>query len=388
MVARKITVVQMLPELDSGGVESVTLETASFLAEQGHTSIVISGGGKMTGQLEKEGSRHITCRHIGEKTPRCLTYIIPLRKLLVSEHVDILHLRSRLPAWVGYIAWKSLPEKTRPRLVTTFHGFYSINAYSAIMTKGEKVIAISNVIADHLIAKYNVDNDRIAVIPEGINENLFSPEKVSRERIKNLSKQWGSGSTDSPTIMLPGRITRLKGHDVFIEALVKIKHLQWNAVCVGGWDQTSSYYNELVDLAQRSGLAHRITFTGDCTDMPAAYMLSDIVVSASKKPESFGRTSVEAQAMGKIVIATAHGGSLETIVHNKTGVLVKPGHVDSLADALKDALNRIPLDQNVVKKERSWIVENFSLSRMCRDTLNLYNHLLQQTTSPQTPRGF
>ncbi len=376
MVARKITVVQMLPELESGGVESVTLETAAFLAKQGHTSIVISGGGKMTDQLEKEGSRHIKWRHIGEKSPRCLPYIIPLRKLLVSEHVDILHLRSRLPAWIGYIAWKSLPEKARPRLVTTFHGFYSINAYSAIMTKGEKVIAISKAIAGHLNTQYHVDDDRVAVIPEGINENLFSPEKVAVERVNRMKTHWGVNSPQRPTIMLPGRITRLKGHDVFIKALAKIKHLQWKAVCVGGWDQTSSYYNELIDLVQRSGLSHRITFTGDCMDMPAAYMLSDIVVSASKKPESFGRTSVEAQAMGKMVIATAHGGSLETVVHNKTGVLVKPNHVDSLADALEDAINRIPIDKNAVKTARSWIVDNFSLSRMCRDTLNLYSSIL------------
>ncbi|MBC2709904.1 MAG: glycosyltransferase family 4 protein [Desulfosarcina sp.] len=376
MVARKITVVQMLPELESGGVESVTLETAAFLAEQGHKSIVISGGGKMADQLKREGSHHLTWHHIGEKSPRCLKYIIPLRKLLVTEHVDILHLRSRLPAWVGYIAWKSLPEKTRPRLVTTFHGFYSVNAYSEIMAKGEKVIAISKAIAVHINTKYDVDDDRIEVIPEGINENLFSPHTVSKERINKLSEHWGLGSTDSPVIMLPGRITRLKGHDVFIKALTRIKHLQWNAVCVGAWDQKSSYYNELVDLVQHSGLTHRINFTGNCTDMPAAYMLSDIVVSASKKPESFGRTSVEAQAMGKMVIATAHGGSLETVLHNKTGMLVKPDHVDDLAEALKDAINRIPLDMNTVKTARSWIVENFTLNRMCCDTLNLYDSIL------------
>lgn len=376
MVARKITVVQMLPELESGGVESVTLETAAFLADQGHKSIVISGGGKMADQLISEGSHHLTWHHIGEKSPRCLKYILPLRKLLAAEQVDILHLRSRLPAWVGYIAWKSLPEKGRSRLVTTFHGFYSVNPYSEIMTKGEKVIAISKAIADHINTKYDIDDDRIAIIPEGINENLFSANAVSKERTDKLSERWNFDSTDSPTIMLPGRITRLKGHDVFIKALTKIKHLQWNAVCVGGWDQKSSYYNELVDLVLHSELTQRINFTGDCTDMPAAYMLSDIIVSASKKPESFGRTSVEAQSMGKMVIATAHGGSLETVLHNKTGLLVKPDHVDHLSEALKVAINRIPLDMNTVNTTRSWVVENFTLSRMCRDTLKLYESIL------------
>lgn len=379
MVARKITVVQMLPELESGGVESVTAEMAAFIAGQGHRSIVISGGGRMVDALENAGTRHLTWRYIGEKSPRCLGSIFPLRNLLISRHVDILHLRSRLPAWVGYLAWKSIPKARRPRLITTFHGFYSINAYSRIMIRGEKIIAISNAIADHLKTEYGVDRKRMEIITEGIDENLFSPLAVSQERVFRLGEQWGIDPERKPLIMLPGRITRLKGHEVFINALAKLKHRRWHACCVGPWDEKSSYHTELLDLVEKMGLAARIQFVSNCTDMPAAYMLADLVVSASIKPESFGRTAVEAQAMGKMVVATAHGGSLETVLHNQTGLLVTPNHVDRLASAINDAINRIPLDEAAARMSRSWVLKKFTLKRMCTDTLDLYEKMAQET---------
>ena len=147
--ARSLTVVQMLPELEGGGVERGTLELGKYLAEHGHRSLVISAGGRLVGQLEREGSKHIPW-NVGSKSPICLKYILPLRRLLQKEQVDVLHLRSRMPAWVGYLAWKSLPKSKRPALVTTFHGFYSVNSYSAIMTKGDGIIAVSESIKKHI----------------------------------------------------------------------------------------------------------------------------------------------------------------------------------------------------------------------------------------------
>ena len=169
----------------------------------------------MVHELEREGSIHVKWPHIGEKSPRCLKYIFPLRALLLRELVNIVHLRSRLPAWIGYIAWKSLPEKKRPILVTTFHGFYSVNAYSAIMTKGEKIIAVSKTIADHIESAYGIDAERIIVIPRGVDENTFNPDHVTAERIQNLKARWGLQKDSNPVVLLPGRVTRLKGHDVF-----------------------------------------------------------------------------------------------------------------------------------------------------------------------------
>jgi len=371
-VARKITVIQMLPDMQSGGVESVTLETAAYLVKHGHRSMVISAGGAMADQLQREGSHHLTWPHIGEKSPRCLTYILPLATLLVTQRVDILHLRSRLPAWIGYMAWKHAQGRSATRLVTTFHGFYSVNAYSRIMTKGEMVIAISQAIAHHLKTVYRLDDSRMAIIPEGIDIGRFSPDSVSVERVSSLKRLWGIETADQPIIMLPARITRLKGHDRFIQALSAIRHLNWQALCVGAWDRGSSYQGELLKLAHQTGLDGRVMFAGECADMPAAYMLADVVISASKEPESFGRVAVEAQAMGKMVVATAHGGSLETVLAGQGGILAQPNQVDSMAAAIKEALARIPLSRHQVEATRLWIADRFSLERMGRDTLDLY----------------
>ncbi len=164
MVGGSIKVVQMLPDLVSGGVERGTLEVGKYLSDHGHDSLVISGGGRLVPQLEREGSTHLTWHQIGEKSPRCLRYFFPLRKLLVEEKIDILHLRSRLPAWIGYLAWKSLPENKRPALVCTFHGFHSINKYSSIIAKGEKVIAVSKAIKQHIKDAYHVSPVRIHLV--------------------------------------------------------------------------------------------------------------------------------------------------------------------------------------------------------------------------------
>lgn len=379
MVARPITVVQMLPGLEGGGVERGTLEMGAYLTEKGHTSIVISGGGRMVRQLEDQGSVHLKWR-TGEKTPVCLTVLIPLRRLLLREKVDILHLRSRLPAWIGYLAWKSLPRDRRPKLVTTFHGFYSVNPYSAIMTRGERVIAISNTIKAHIKDRYGISDDRIVVIYRGVDDSIFDPESIADHRLASLCSRWGLGDRDTkrPLIMLPGRITRLKGHDVFINSLARIRHLDWHGVCVGDTDENPGYMAELNALISRLGLEKRITFVGYCEDMPAALMLADIAVSAtSGTPEAFGRIAIEAQAMGTPVVASAHGGSLETLLPGKTGWLVTPGDTRTMADALARAISDAPMREAFGRYGRKWVRERFTVERMCGETLGLYQGLLQ-----------
>lgn len=379
MVARPITVVQMLPGLEGGGVERGTLEMGAFLTGRGHTSIVISGGGRMVRQLEDQGSVHLKWR-TGEKTPVCLTVLIPLRRLLLREKVDILHLRSRLPAWIGYLAWKSLPRDRRPKLVTTFHGFYSVNRYSAIMTRGERVIAISNTIKAHIKERYGISDDRIVVIYRGVDDSIFDPESIADHRLASLCSRWGLGDRDTkrPLIMLPGRITRLKGHDVFINSLARIRHLDWHGICVGDTDENPGYMAELNALISRLGLEKRITFVGYCEDMPAALMLADIAVSAtSGTPEAFGRIAIEAQAMGTPVVASAHGGSLETLLPGKTGWLVTPGDTRTMADALARAISDAPMREAFGRYGRKWVRERFTVERMCGETLDLYQGLLQ-----------
>lgn len=381
MVAGTIKVVQILPDLNEGGVEKGTLELGAFLTESGHQSIVISGGGRMVSQLESEGSRHLTWPHIGEKSPRCLKYFFPLRRFLLKEGVDIVHLRSRLPAWVAFLAWKSLPVKRRPVLITTFHGFYSVNFYSAIMTRGERIVAVSRTIADHIREAYDVAAERIVLIPRGVDEKLFNPENVTVERIRNLKERWGLNGNTDPVVMLPGRVTRLKGQDVFLQSLAGIKELPWKAIMVGESDATSEYTRILEKMVGDPDLRERVKFVGHCSDMPAAMTLADIVVSTSTKPESFGRTSVEAQAMRKPVIVSAHGGSLETVLDGKTGWHVKPGDSEALSACLRIALSDESVRKKMGVEGRKWVVSQFTVTKMCEKTVALYQELLLRKSS-------
>lgn len=376
MVAGPLTIVQMLPELEEGGVEQGTLELGKYLARHGHRSIVISGGGRLVGQLQAEGSEHVLW-HVGRKSPLTLRYILWLKKFLLREQVDILHLRSRVPAWVGYLAWKSLPASLRPRLVTTFHGFYSVNKYSAVMTKGEKVIAVSRAIEDHIESTYQVPAEKIVLIPEGIDVDYFDPHQVSRQRLQRLSEAWEISNSHTSLIMLPGRITRLKGHDLFLQSLALIKDLPWTAIFVGEFAKKSSYENELKQQIDALGLSQRVIFSGHCTDMAAAYLLSTVVVSAtSTQAESFGRTAVEAQAMGRPVIATAHGGSLETVLQQQSGWLVPPGDAEAFAAALREALTDADVLQKYGATGATWVRKNFTLALMCKRTVALYKSLI------------
>jgi len=376
-MAGSIKVVQILPDLESGGVERGTLEVGKYLADHGHTSVVISAGGRLVAQLEREGSTHLSWPHIGEKSPRCLRYIWPLRKFLVEEQVDILHIRSRLPAWVGYLAWKSLPENKRPAFVCTFHGFHSINKYSEIITKGDKVIAVSNAIKQHVQEAYHVPDSRIERIHRGFDEDIFNPERVAEDRVQKLREQWNITNNTFPIVMLPARLTRLKGHKVFIKSLAMLKEQEWIGLCVGDINEKSSYHTELMEFYHQSGVENKIHFVSHCDDMPAAMKLADIVVSSSIKPEACSRIIFEAQAMGTPVIASAHGGSPESIVDGKTGFLVKPGDAGSMAEALTLLISDRQKCEQMGENARHWVNENFTINMMCEKTLQLYHELLR-----------
>jgi glycosyltransferase involved in cell wall biosynthesis len=376
MVAESIGVIQILPELISGGVERGTLELSRFLVQRGHRSLVVSQGGALVERLQEEGGQHLRMPFIGEKSPRCLIHLWSLRKLFQMREFHIVHLRSRLPAWIAYLAWKSLPQDKRPRLVTTFHGFYSINAYSAIMTKGERVIAISRTVVDHIQKHYRIPRKKIRLIHRGIDSDIFHPSKVNAERIDRLKQKWGLDDR-YPIILLPGRVTRLKGHTVFLRALTYIRNMPWQAVCLGGFDSRSSFYHELNRLMDTLENRDRVQLVGHEDDMPAAYAAADLVISASTdKPEAFGRVSIEAQAMGRPVIASAHGGSLETVLHGRTGWLFAPGDALGLSRAIREALLRPDLARQYGLNGMRRVHLNFTTRQMCQSTLELYRQLL------------
>lgn len=374
MVAEPLTIVQILPELDAGGVERGTLEIASYLCEHGHRSIVISDGGRLLPALNACGSEHL-CWKIGEKSPATLKYLAPLRSLLIREKVDILHLRSRVPAWLGYLAAKSLPQSKRPAIVTTFHGFYSVHFASGIMARGDRVIAISDFIAGHIIKNYKVDRKKITVIHRGYDSRHFAPELVSQARIIGLKKKWGISANQSSIVMLPARITNWKGHMLFLEALSRLKDLGFCAVCVGDLEKNPSYAAEIKSKAKNLGLADKVKFVGHCDDMAAALYVADIAVSASIEPEAFGRVAVEAQAMGRPVVATAHGGSLETVKPGQTGWLVSPSDPAIMAEAISDAINNPDKRKIFGQQAAKWVAQHFTTDMMCKKTMAVYRGL-------------
>ena len=380
MVAKKLTVIQVLPEMDEGGVEGETLDFAIYLAQHGHRSIVISGGGRLVKQLEEQGVEHILWKHIGDKSIRCLKYIRKLRHFMIHEKVDVLHLRSRLPAWIGYLAWKMLDISERPALVTSFHGFYSVNSYSTIMTKGERVIAVSNVIKSHILENYDSDPTRIELIHGGYDENAFDPERLDDKRREALKHRWNIDDSKL-VVMLPGRLTTWKGQDVFIDALGKIKDLAFTAICVGDTEDNPSFTKKLRNQIDRLELGDKVKLVGHCQDMPAALSITDLVVSASSsQPEAFGKIAIEAMAMGKPIIATKHGGSLETIRHKETGWLVKPADPSSLADALRNAIEKKQELKEMGRAGRLWVRKHFTALRMCEKTVALYYDLIREKT--------
>ena len=375
MANEKLTVVQLLPELDEGGVEGETLDLAIYLANNQYRSIVISGGGRLVPFLEKNGCSHIHWPYVGEKSFRCLPYILKLRKFLIEEKVDILHLRSRLPAWIGYLAWKSLPFEKRPCLITTFHGFYSVNSYSAIMTKGERIAAVSETIKKHIVENYKVDCRKIHLIHGGFDTSIFAPDKVSEDRVQKLREKWlTSAQASGPIIILPGRLTQWKGQDVFIESLARLKHLPFTGLMIGDTEEHTSYTRKLHERLKHYEMEDRILLVGHCSDMPAALVLSDLVVSASStQPEAFGKVAIEAMAMGKPVIATAHGGSLETVIPGVTGWLVPPLDVEAMTTALKEALSDPAKVKTLGAQGRNWVNDKFTARTMCEKTVALYH---------------
>lgn len=375
-MSEKLTVVQILPEMEEGGVEGETLDYAVYLARQGHRSIVISGGGRMVPALEQAGCLHITWPCIGAKSFRCLKYISRLKQFMLEEEVDVVHLRSRLPAWIGYLAWKSLPPAQRPALVTTFHGFYSVNCYSTIMTKGERVIAVSETIKSHIIENYRAGAHKINIVHGGYDEKLFDPENIEPGRIEALRKQWAVPA-GIPVVMLPGRLTFWKGQELFIESLARNKEMPFYGICVGDTNENSSYTKKLREKIARHGLEDKLILAGHCDDMPAALALADIVVSASSsQPEAFGKVAIEAMAMKKPVIATAHGGSLETVVDNETGYLVPPSCSVSMAEAIKKMLASEESRRLFGENGANRVQRCFTARKMCEQTLAVYQELL------------
>lgn len=310
-------VLQVLPALNGGGVETGTLEVAQELVTKGHDSWVLSAGGSMVERLEQEGSTHVEW-DLGKKSLFTLRHIWRLRAWLVDQAFDVIDVRSRMPAWVVYLAWRGLPANARPKLISTVHGLYSVNAYSKIMCVGERVITVSQAARDYVTLNYpDVDTNKLVVIPRGIEPNQYYPEfQPSADWSAHFSAAFPDAA-GKQLITMPGRLTRLKGQTDFIRLmgrLVHQHHLPVYGLIVGGEDpKRRAYAQELRDLVAELNLAEHISFTGARTDIRELFAHSDLVVSLSSQPESFGRTVLEALSLGRPVVGYAHGGVAEIL---------------------------------------------------------------------------
>jgi glycosyltransferase involved in cell wall biosynthesis len=373
----RATVMQVLPALVQGGVERTSIEIASAVSEAGGRCIVVSAGGPMEHEVARARAEHITLP-VNSKNPFVIyANVSRLSKIIRENRVDIVHARSRAPAWSAWLAAK----RCKVPFVTTFHGVYSLggtlkNRYNAVMTLGKIVIANSTFIAGHIRKNYGIPLTRLRIIPRGVDLERFDSDKVQAQRVVALANDWRL-EDGLPVIMLPGRLTRWKGQSFFIEAIAALGRKDIRCLLVGSDQGRSNYRRELESLIEVNGLNEVVRIIENCTDMPAAYMLTDVVVSASMDPEAFGRIIPEAQALGRPVIATNHGGALETVIQGETGWLVPPGDTQALTSAIEGAL-ALNEDARKVLAEKAVanVREKFSKSAMCAKTLSVYNELL------------
>lgn len=369
-------ILQVLPELRSGGVERGTVEIARAIVQAGGVSLVASTGGPMASQLQKIGATHITLP-LASKNPFtiCLNSW-RLARIISKYKVDIIHARSRAPAWSAWLAAK----KTGCHFITTFHGTYGLKnewkrKYNSIMTRGELVISISHFIADHIQQNYDMDSKKIRIIHRGVDLQLFNPNAHRVQHMIELSKEWRLPE-ELPLILFPGRFARWKGQEVFIKALAKLPHRNFFAVLLGDDKGHQSYRHEIEKLIVESGLEGHVRIAKHTQYITEAYKLSKLVVATSIEPEAFGRVVLEAQAMGKPVITTNHGGPQETVIDKETGLLVPPNDAEALALAIDNVLS-MPQDlQKQVARDAISNAQLFSLDKMCEQTIRVYLELL------------
>lgn len=341
--ARTLTVVQLIPALHSGGAERSVLEVGQALVQAGHRSVVISAGGRMTEQLKAEGSEHITL-DVGRKSLLTLGRLGRLRRLLRELKPDVVHVRSRLPAWMGWWALKGMSP--RPHFITTVHGLNSPGRYSAIMLRGERIVVVSQTVRDYLISHYSkLDTGRIRIIPRGIDPEAFPYGHRPDENWQKAFFNEFPNLAGAPLLTLPGRGTRLKGHHDAIELVAELKQrgIDTRLLLLGVIEPgREAYVRELKELIQGRGVASQVVMTPPRSDVRDIYAMSALVLQLSNKPEAFGRTVVEALALCRPVLGYAHGGVGELLAELYPAGRVPPGDRERLVERAAELLRVAP----------------------------------------------
>ena len=377
------TLLQVVPELETGGAEQTTIDVARAVIEAGGKALVATRGGRMTARLVEDGAR-LAQMPVHTKNPlTMLGNAARLVELIRQEKVSLVHARSRAPAFAAL--WAARATKTP--FVTTYHGIYSARGplkrwYNAVMTRGDVVIANSDYTRAHILSEHDVDPDKVVAIPRGVDFDRFNPSWVTAGRVEALRRDWGLTPEDRRTaFVLAARLTRPKGHLTVITAAAALKAQgrdDFVVLFVGDDQGRSEFHQEVARAISDAGLDEVVRIEGHCDDMPAAYLAGDVALAARTTPEAFGRTAVEPQAMGRPVIASADGGMTETVVDGVTGWLVPPGDVEAWAAAMANAIDlgpgkRLEMGQAGMSRAR----QLYRVEAMCAATLEVYERVLE-----------
>lgn len=377
------TLLQVVPELETGGAEQSTIDVAQAVVRAGGTALVATRGGRMVARLEADGGR-LAQMPVQTKNPLVmLGNAARLVALIRQEKVSIVHARSRAPAFSAL--WAA--HATHTPFVATYHGVYKAQSglkrwYNAVMTRGDLVIANSDYTRDHVLAEHKVDPARLVTIPRGVDLDRFDPTFVTPNRVDALRTAWGLNPTDHRTqVLLAGRVTRIKGHLVIVEAARRLaaqgRH-DFQILFAGDHQGRTGYAAEVQAAIDAASLGDAVKLVGHCDDMPAAYLLADFAILPTSVPESFGRAAVEPQAMGRPVIASNHGGVTETVLDGTTGWLAPVDDADAWATAIARAIDLGPgkrLEMGEAGKKRAR--QLYSADAMCAQTLAAYEKVLE-----------
>ncbi len=383
-MATNLKVLQVIPKLGYGGAETGCFDIAHYLPENNCESFIVTSGGELLKFVDKKKVK-IFKLPVQSKNP-LLIFInsIILTGIILLNNISIVHARSRAPAWSCLIASKITGRK----FVTTFHGTYNFKTnlkkfYNSVMVRSDLIIAGSNFIFSHIKENYSMYlnyKKKFLVIFRGINVDYFDSSTTIENDEKKLLKQWDI-EKDKKIILLPGRLTSWKGHEVFIEAVnltnIELGYEAFYTVILGNDQGRELYKKKLIRLSEQYRMSKQIRFIDHCKNMALAYKVSDIIVSASNEPEAFGRVSVEAQSMGKPIIASNIGGSKETVIDEKTGFLFESNDAKSLSKQILKVLN---MDETSLKmmgiEARKNVTERFNVEKMCFSTYSEYKRLL------------
>lgn len=378
------TILQVLPALDTGGVERGAIEMAIAIQKAGARPIVASEGGRLVPRLRRLNIMHVTLP-LSRKSPLAIwRNRRALTALIRKEGVDLIHSRSRAPSWAALGAAK----KCRIPFVTTWHGVHKAGfpgkkRYNSVLTRGDRVIAISDYIARRMRQEFKIGDDKLRTIYRGVDVARFDPDQFLGQRVQNLAIRFDL-PPDAKIILMPGRLTRWKGQLLLVEALAKLKTtLPWKCVFVGPAEPTSPFVKELESRIHAHGLQEKIRFVGTQDDMPAVYAMADVVVVPSLRPEPFGRVIVEAQAMGCPVIVSGQGGAVETVLDEQTGLVIPPNDKTALAQAI-DILLDIDADSRAYIRTtaRQNVMQHYTMALMQSQTLAVYDELLHTELAP------